>query len=77
MTDAKQDKKRAATKALINIAMMEAFFFVAVVFVYLQTGNITHLFIGIGGTMLIVGPMFFKWFKEHGAAFSEDKRANK
>ena len=77
MTDAKQDKKRAATKALINIAMMEAFFFLAVVFIYLQTSNIAHLVIGIFGAMLIFGPLFFKWFKEHGAAFSEDKRANK
>ncbi|GJL95445.1 MAG: hypothetical protein DHS20C05_18500 [Hyphococcus sp.] len=61
-------KRKDAIKALVNIAMLEGFLLVAIVAVYLSTGSLTYLVGGLVGSSLIFGPMFFRWFKAHGAA---------
>lgn len=66
--DVNAPERKQAIKALINIAIIEGFVLAAVVGVYLYTGNIVHLVGGVVGSALIFGPMFLRWFKEHGQA---------
>ncbi len=60
--------RQGAIRALINLAVLEGFVLMAVVGIYLYTNNLTHLVGGIVGTALIFGPMFFRWWREHGEA---------
>lgn len=66
--DVNAPERKQAIKALINIAIIEGFVLAAVVGVYLYTGNIVHLVGGVVGSTLIFGPLFLRWFKEHGRA---------
>ena len=61
-------KRKAAIKGLINIAIVEGFVLMAVVGVFLYTGSLIHLVGGVIGSTLIFGPMFLRWYKEHGKA---------
>lgn len=73
-----QDQKRQdAIKALINIAIIEGFVLVAVVAVYLYTGEIVHLIGGVIGSTLIFGPMFVRWYNEHGKALQAKPNSTK
>ncbi|WDI31817.1 hypothetical protein PUV54_01275 [Hyphococcus flavus] len=68
-----QQKRKAAIRALINIAILEGAVLFAVVAFYVNTQDITHLMGGIIASTLIFGPMFFRWFKAHGDAFKPSK----
>ena len=70
MTSPEQEKKQAAIKALINIAILEGFVLIAVVAVYFYTGEITYLIGGMIGSALIFGPMFLRWAREHKSALA-------
>ncbi len=61
-------KRKDAIKGLINIAIFEGFVLVAVVGVYLYTGNLVHLVGGVFGSTLIFAPMFLRWSRAHGEA---------
>ena len=61
-------KRKDAIRGLINIALFEGVVLVAVVGVYFYTNNIVHLVGGVVGSTLIFGPMFLRWFKDHGRA---------
>jgi len=63
-----QQKRKAAIKGLINIAIIEGFVLLAVVGVYLYTGKLIHLVGGVIGSTLIFAPMFLRWSRAHGAA---------
>ncbi|WP_411819807.1 hypothetical protein ABFZ85_13960 [Hyphococcus formosus] len=68
MTSIEEQKRQEAVKALINIAMLEGVVLLAVIGVYFYTNNFVHLIGGIVGSTLIFGPMFVRWFNEHGKA---------
>jgi len=68
MTEHDAQKRKDAIKGLINIAIIEGFVLMAVVGVYLYTGNITYLVGGIIGSALIFAPMFLRWARAHGGA---------
>ncbi len=59
-------KRKEAVKGLINIALLEGAMLIAVVGAYLYTDNLSILIGGVIGTAIIFGPMFFRWFNEHG-----------
>lgn len=61
-------RRKDAVKGLITIALMEGVMLMAVIGAYFYTDDLTILIGGIVGTAIIFGPMFFRWFKEHGAA---------
>ena len=63
-----QERRKEAVRALINLALLESALLITVALIYLRTGEITHLAGGIAASMLIFGPMFFRWFRAHGAA---------
>ena len=75
MNAIEDQKRKGAIKALVNIAMLEGFLLVAIVAVYLSTGNLTYLVGGLVGSTLIFGPMFFRWFKAHGQALKTDSKS--
>ncbi len=62
-----REKRKEAVRALINIALLEAAVLIAVVAYYLKTGELMHLIAGVIGSSLLFGPLFFRWFREHGA----------
>ena len=66
--DVDAHKKQEAVNGLIKIAIAEGALLMIVVAVYLYTGKMTYLIGGVVGTTLIFGPMFLRWFNEHGAA---------
>ncbi|MEX6632023.1 hypothetical protein [Hyphococcus lacteus] len=68
MNPIEDQKRKEAVKALMNIAMLEGVVLLGVVGTYLYTNNIVHLIGGIVGSTLIFGPMFVRWFNEHGKA---------
>lgn len=59
-------KRKEAVTGLIKIALMEGAMLIAVVGAYLYTDNLSILIGGVIGTAIIFGPMFFRWFNEHG-----------
>ncbi len=59
-------KRKAAIKGLINIAIIEGFVLMAVVGIFLYTGNLVHLVGGVIGSTLIFAPMFLRWSSAHG-----------
>ena len=61
-------KRKDAVKGLINIALMEGAMLMLVVGAYLYTDDLTILIGGVLGTAIIFGPMFLRWFKQHGNA---------
>ncbi len=61
-----EHKRKVALKSLFNIALFESVVLLAVVGVYLGTGNLTYLIGGIIGSTLVFAPMFLKWFQEYG-----------
>jgi hypothetical protein len=63
-----QQKRKAAIKGLINIAIFEGFVLVAVVGVYLYTGKLIHLVGGVIGSTMIFAPMFLRWSRARGEA---------
>jgi len=65
-------KRKAAIKGLINIAIVEGFVLMVVVGVFLYTGSLIHLVGGIIGSTLIFGPMFLRWYNEHGKALKRN-----
>ncbi|WP_375206623.1 hypothetical protein [Hyphococcus sp.] len=60
-------KRKEAMKGLINIALMEGAMLLLVVGAYLYTDDLNILIGGVVGTAIIFGPLFVRWFKEHGA----------
>lgn len=62
------DNRKAATKALVTLASLEGVVLVAVVAVYFMTSNLTYLIGGVIGVIVVFGPLFFRWYKEHGPA---------
>ncbi|MEL7490489.1 MAG: hypothetical protein AAGJ73_07195 [Pseudomonadota bacterium] len=74
--DFDKDKRKAAVRALINIAILEGGLIFAVIGVYLYTDNINYLILGLIGVLLIFGPVYFRFVKSHGGALrrsSSDK----
>ena len=67
------NKKQEAVNALIKIAAFEGVLLVAVVAIYLATNEMKYLIGGFVGVFLISGPMFFRWFNEHGKTMSASK----
>lgn len=68
MAQPDQERRKEAIRALINIALLESAVLITVALIYLRTSDITHLAGGVAASMLIFGPMFFRWFRAHGAA---------
>ncbi len=73
--DSDAEKRNDAIKALINLALLEAFALAVVVAIFLTTQNLTYLLGGVAGCVLIFGPLFFRWHKEHGGALKAPPRA--
>lgn len=63
-----QRMRKNAVKALVNIAVMESFVLIAVVAVYLATGNVTYLVGGIVGTLAVFVPFYIRWARGHAQA---------
>ncbi|MEM9495065.1 MAG: hypothetical protein AAGA09_03605 [Pseudomonadota bacterium] len=63
-----QQNRKEAVKSLITIALLEGAVLMAVVGVYLNTNNITHLIVGVVGSSLLFGPLILRWAKNHGGA---------
>ncbi len=63
-----EQKRKDAIKGLINIAIIEGFVLMAVVGVFLYTGNLIHLVGGVMGSTLIFAPMFLRWSRAYGEA---------
>ncbi|MHA7872344.1 MAG: hypothetical protein ACX939_08345 [Hyphococcus sp.] len=61
-------KRQEALRGLLNIALFEGVVLAVVVVVYVYTNNLVHLVGGVIGSTLIFGPMFWRWFREHGDA---------
>lgn len=76
MNTPEEMQRREAIKALINIVVLEGFVLAAVVGVYLYTNNIVHLVGGVIGSTLLFGPMFYRWFRNHGAALQSKPNSN-
>ncbi|MBT8472016.1 MAG: hypothetical protein HKN14_10725 [Marinicaulis sp.] len=66
-------KKQEAVNALIKIAVFEGLLLIGVVGVYFATQKLNYLFFGLAGVFLISGPLFFRWFNEHGKAINSSK----
>ena len=64
-------RRRDAIKALVNLAAVEGFVIVAVVVVYFYTNNMTHLVGGVVGAVVLFAPLYWRFFREHGAALSK------
>lgn len=62
--------RKAAIRALINIAILEGFVLIAVIGVYLATNSIVYLVGGIIASSLIFVPMFLRWHRAHGRVLS-------
>ncbi|MEM8772524.1 MAG: hypothetical protein AAGD92_12820 [Pseudomonadota bacterium] len=68
--DVNRDKKRDAVRALIQLALWEAVFLFAVVGWFLHSANVVHLVFGIAASTILFGPLFVRWFRDHGRYFS-------
>lgn len=61
-------KKPEAVRALIRIVVLEGVVLALVVASYFMTGSIAMLLAGLAASMLLFGPMFLRWVKDHGTA---------
>ncbi|MBL4618915.1 MAG: hypothetical protein JKX88_02300 [Marinicaulis sp.] len=68
-----QQQRKDAMRALLNIVIVEGVVLMAVVGVFLYTGEVFHLLGGVVGTSLIFGPMFLRWYNEHGKAWKRNE----
>ena len=73
MSNPNEHKRQEAINGLVRIAVIEGILLVAVVGVYLFTFEMKYLFGGLAGVFLISGPMFLRWFNDHGKVMSAAK----
>ena len=66
-------KKKEAVGALIKIALWEGAFLLGIVGLFVATNSIPLLVGGLVVTTLTFGPMFWRWYKAHGAALRESR----
>ncbi len=65
--NADDHKQKAATGALIKIALWEGLVLIIVVASYFATGSIAVLIAGVVASAALFAPMLLRWTKEHGA----------